>query len=161
MDGTHTIERAYHVTCRVLGAVYTELFDQRVDVQGTLLKPNMVLSGYDASDRAGAQDVAEWTMRSFYKHVPAAVPGIVFLSGGQSDEDATVHLNEMNKRGPHPWQLSFSYGRALQAPALKAWLGKEEKVEAAQAAFYHRAKMNGAARTGMYAPEMERETVAV
>jgi fructose-bisphosphate aldolase class I len=159
MDGTHTIERAYHVTSRVLGAVYTELFDQRLDVEGTLLKPNMVLSGYDAPDRAGPEEVAEWTMRCFYKHVPAAVPGIVFLSGGQTDEDATVHLNEMNKRGPHPWQLSFSYGRALQAPALKAWVGKEENVEAAQRAYYHRAKMNGAARTGMYAPEMEREAV--
>jgi fructose-bisphosphate aldolase class I len=159
MDGTHTIERAYHVTCRVLNAVYTELFDQRVDVEGTLLKPNMVLSGYEASSRAGVEDVAEWTLRCFSKHVPAAVPGIVFLSGGQSDEDATAHLNAMNKRGPHPWQLSFSYGRALQAPALKAWAGKTENVEAAQRAFYHRAKLNGAARTGMYAPEMEREAV--
>jgi fructose-bisphosphate aldolase class I len=160
MDGTHTIERAYHVTARVLGAVYTELFDQRLDVEGTLLKPNMVLSGYDAADRAGPDEVAAWTLKCFYKHVPAAVPGIVFLSGGQSDEDATIHLNAMNKRGPHPWQLSFSYGRALQAPALKAWLGKEENVDAAQRAYYHRAKLNGAARTGMYAPEMERETVA-
>ncbi|TML72371.1 MAG: fructose-bisphosphate aldolase class I [Actinobacteria bacterium] len=159
MDGTHTVERAYHVTSRVLNAVYTELFDQRIDLEGTLLKPNMVLSGYEASDRAGVEDVAEWTLRCFYKHVPAAVPGIVFLSGGQSDEDATAHLNAMNKRGPHPWQLSFSYGRALQAPALKAWLGKPENVEAAQRAYYHRAKMNGAARTGMYAPEMEREAV--
>jgi fructose-bisphosphate aldolase, class I len=159
MDGTHTIERAYHVTARVLGAVYTELFDQRLDVEGTLLKPNMVLSGYDATDRAGPDEVAEWTLKCFYKHVPAAVPGIVFLSGGQSDEDATIHLNAMNKRGAHPWQLSFSYGRALQAPTLKAWLGKEENVDAAQRAYYHRAKMNGAARTGMYAPEMERETV--
>jgi fructose-bisphosphate aldolase class I len=159
MDGTHTIERAYHVTSRVLSAVYTELFDQRVDVAGTLLKPNMVLSGYEASDRAGVDDVAEWTLRCFYKHVPAAVPGIVFLSGGQSDEDATAHLNAMNKRGPHPWQLSFSYGRALQAPALKAWLGKPENLQAGQRAYYHRAKMNGAARTGMYAPEMEREAV--
>jgi fructose-bisphosphate aldolase class I len=160
MDGTHTIERAYHVTARVLGAVYTELFDQRLDVEGTLLKPNMVLSGYDAANRAGPDEVAEWTLKCFYKHVPAAVPGIVFLSGGQSDEDATIHLNAMNKRGPHPWQLSFSYGRALQAPALKAWLGKEENVDSAQRAYYHRAKLNGAARTGMYAPEMERETVA-
>ena len=160
MDGTHTIERAYHVTSRVLGAVYTELFDQRLDVEGTLLKPNMVLSGYDASDRAGVDEVAEWTLKCFYKHVPAAVPGVVFLSGGQSDEDATAHLNAMNKRGPHPWQLSFSYGRALQAPALKAWLGKAENVDAAQRAYYRRAKLNGAARTGMYAPEMEREAVA-
>jgi fructose-bisphosphate aldolase, class I len=159
MDGAHTIEQSYHVTSRVLNAVYTELFDQRVDVQGTLLKPNMVLSGYDAADRADADEVAEWTLRCFYKHVPAAVPGIVFLSGGQSDEDATAHLNAMNRRGPHPWQLSFSYGRALQAPALKAWQGKTENVESAQGAYYHRAKMNSAARTGMYAPEMEREAV--
>src|SRR5213593_525738 len=160
-DGTHTIERSGFVTSRVLAAVYTELFDQRVDVEGTLLKPNMVLSGYEASDRAGVDDVAYWTLRCFRKHVPAAVPGIVFLSGGQSDEDATAHLNAMNKRGPHPWQLSFSYGRALQAPALKAWQGKPENVEAAQRAFYHRAKMNSAARSGMYAPEMEREAVPV
>jgi fructose-bisphosphate aldolase class I len=160
MDGTHAVERAYHVTSRVLSAVYTELFDQRVDVAGTLLKPNMVLSGYEADDRASVDEVADWTLRCFYKHVPAAVPGIVFLSGGQSDEDATAHLNAMNKLGPHPWQLSFSYGRALQAPALKAWDGKAENVDAAQRAYYHRAKMNGAARTGMYAPEMEREAVA-
>jgi fructose-bisphosphate aldolase, class I len=159
MDGTHTIERAYHVTSRVLYAVYTELFDQRVDIGGTLLKPNMVLSGYDASDRADVDEVAEWTLRCLYKHVPAAVPGIVFLSGGQSDEDATAHLNAMNARGPHPWQLSFSYGRALQAPALKAWVGRPENVEAGQRAYYHRAKMNGAARVGAYAPEMEREAV--
>ena len=158
-DGTHTIERSYHVTCRVLDALYTELFDQRVDIFGTLLKPNMVLSGYDAPNRAGAGEVAEWTLKCFYKHVPAAVPGIVFLSGGQSDEDATAHLNAMNARGPHPWQISFSYGRALQAPAIKAWAGKPENVEAGQHAYYHRAKMNSAARTGMYAPEMEREAV--
>jgi fructose-bisphosphate aldolase, class I len=159
MDGAHTIERAYHITSRVLNAVYTELFDQRLDVEGTLLKPNMVLSGYGASDRASVDEVADWTLKCFYKHVPAAVPGVVFLSGGQSDEDATAHLNAMNKRGPHPWQLSFSYGRALQAPALKAWQGKPEAVEAAQRAYYRRAKLNGAARTGMYAPEMEREAV--
>jgi fructose-bisphosphate aldolase class I len=156
-DGTHTIERSYHVTCRVLEALYTELFDQRIDLFGTLLKPNMVLSGYDAADRADADEVAEWTLRCFYKHVPAAVPGIVFLSGGQSDEDSTAHLNAMNRRGPHPWQISFSYGRALQAPAIKAWSGKPDNVEAGQRAYYHRAKMNSAARTGMYAPEMEKE----
>jgi fructose-bisphosphate aldolase class I len=159
MDGTHTIERAFSVTSRVLGAVYTELFDQKVRLEGTLLKPNMVLTGYDASDHASPDDVAEWTLKCFHRHVPAAVPGIVFLSGGQSDEDATANLNAMNKLGPHPWQLSFSYGRALQAPALKAWGGKPENVQAAQRAYYHRAKMNGAARTGMYAPEMEREAV--
>jgi fructose-bisphosphate aldolase class I len=159
MDGTHTIERAFSVTSRVLGAVYTELFDQKVRLEGTLLKPNMVLTGYEAPDHASPDDVAEWTLKCFYRHVPAAVPGIVFLSGGQSDEDATANLNAMNKRGPHPWQLSFSYGRALQAPALKAWGGKPENVQAGQRAYYHRAKMNGAARTGMYAPEMEREAV--
>jgi fructose-bisphosphate aldolase, class I len=146
----------------VLDAVYTELFDQRVDVFGTLLKPNMVLSGYDAQDRAGIHEVAGWTLRCLYKHVPPAVPGIVFLSGGQSDEDATAHLNAMNAEAPHPWQLSFSYGRALQAPALKAWAGKDdpENVDAGQRAYYHRAKMNAAARTGAYAPEMEHEVVA-
>jgi fructose-bisphosphate aldolase, class I len=161
MDGTHSIERSFLVTSRVLGAVYTELFDQKVRLEGTLLKPNMVLSGYDASDRASTGEVADWTLKCFRRHVPAAVPGVVFLSGGQSDEDATAHLNAMNKLGPHPWQLSFSYGRALQAPALKAWGGKAENVEAAQRAYYHRAKLNGAARTGMYVPEMEREVVPV
>jgi len=158
-DGTHTIAESRKATGRVLQAVYTELHDQRLDFRGTLLKPNMVLSGYDASDRASADEVADVTLECLYKHVPAAVPGIVFLSGGQSDEDATAHLNAMNARGPHPWQLSFSYGRALQAPALNAWGGKEESVEAAQRAYYHRAKMNSAARTGMYAPEMERQAV--
>ena len=113
------------------------------------------------ADRAGVEEVAEATLHTLTKHVPAAVPGIVFLSGGQSDEDATAHLNAMNARGPHPWQLSFSYGRALQAPALKAWAGKEENIEAGQRAYYHRAKMNAAARTGTYAPEMEREAVGV
>src|SRR5690242_7653775 len=158
-DGTHPIAESRVATGRVLQGVYTELHDQRVDFRGTLLKPNMVLSGYEASDRASVDEVADVTLECFYKHVPAAVPGIVFLSGGQSDEDATANLNAMNACGPHPWQLSFSYGRALQAPALKAWGGKPENVEAAQRAYYHRAKMNGAARTGVYAPEMEREAV--
>jgi fructose-bisphosphate aldolase, class I len=156
-DGAHTIERSAFVTSRVLAAVFTELYDQRVDVEGMLLKPNMVLSGYDAADRAGVDEVAERSLHVYYKHVPAAVPGIVFLSGGQSDEDATAHLNAMNTRGAHPWQLSFSYGRALQAATLKAWVGKPENVESAQRAYYHRAKMNGAARAGTYAPEMENE----
>jgi fructose-bisphosphate aldolase, class I len=159
MDGAHTIDRSYHVTSRVLNALYTELFDQRVDVEGALLKPNMVLSGYGAPGRAGADAVAARTLECFSKHVPAAVPGIVFLSGGQSDEDATANLNAMNALGPHPWQLSFSYGRALQAPALKAWSGKPDAVEAGQRAYYHRAKMNSAARSGLYAAELEREAV--
>jgi fructose-bisphosphate aldolase, class I len=154
-DGTHTIERSYDVSSRVLDAVYTELFDQRVDVFGTLLKPNMVLSGYDAADRAGIDEVADRTLECFYKHVPAGVPGIVFLSGGQSDEDATAHLNAMNATGPHPWELSFSYGRALQGPALKAWDGEWDNADAAQQAYYLRAKLNSAARSGSYTPAME------
>jgi len=160
-DGTHTIGRSERVTSRVLEALYTELFDQRVDIAGTLLKPNMVLSGYEATNRASVDEVAAQSLHAYYKHVPAAVPGIVFLSGGQSDEDATAHLNAMNARGPHPWELSFSYGRALQAAAISAWHGKPENVDAGKQAFYHRAKMNSAARTGVYAPEMEREAVAV
>ena len=159
MDGDHTIERSFEVTSRTLHAVFTELRDQRIQPEGMLLKPNMVLSGYDCPEQASHEEVAQETIRCFRRHVPAAVPGIVFLSGGQSDEDATANLNAMNAMGKHPWQLSFSYGRALQAPALKAWGGKEENVEAAQRAYYHRAKMNSAARTGMYAPEMEREAV--
>ncbi len=160
-DGTHTIERSYHVTSRVLDAVYTELFDQRVDTFGMLLKPNMVLSGYGASEQASDDEVADWTLKCFCKHVPAAVPGIVFLSGGQSDEVATAHLNAINSRGPHPWEVSFSYGRALQAPALRAWDGKPENVEAGQRAYHHRARMNSAARRGIYTPAIERDAVAV
>src|SRR5215211_4876162 len=159
-DGTHTLEESSKATGRVLQAVYVELHDQRVDLRGTLLKPNMVLSGYEASERAGVDEVADATLECFYRHVPAAVPGIVFLSGGQTDEDATAHLNAMNARGPHPWELSFSYGRALQAPALKAWRGDSANVEAAQSTFYHRAKLNGAARSGSYSPEMEKVATA-
>jgi fructose-bisphosphate aldolase class I len=157
MDGDHTIGESRRVTGRVLQAVYTELHDQRVDFAGTLLKPNMVLSGYSAASRAGIEKVARETVDVLLSHVPAAVPGVVFLSGGQSDEDATAHLNGMNKLGPHPWKLSFSYGRALQAPALKAWGGQSENVAAAQRAYYHRAAMNAAACTGTYNPERERE----
>jgi fructose-bisphosphate aldolase, class I len=160
MDGDHTIEQSFHVTSRVQHAVFTELRDQRVEPEGMLLKPNMVLSGYDASAQAGHEQVAEWTLKCLTRHVPAAVPGIVFLSGGQTDEDATANLNAMNALGPHPWELSFSYGRALQAPALKAWRGDAAKVEEAQKAFYRRAKFNGAARSGSYAPEMETAAVA-
>jgi fructose-bisphosphate aldolase class I len=159
MDGDHTIEESAKASGRALNAVYTELHDQRVDLYGTLLKPNMVLSGYDASSRADVDGVAEATLECLYRHVPAAVPGIVFLSGGQTDEDATAHLNAMNARGPHPWELSFSYGRALQAPALKAWGGDPDRAEDAQKAFYRRAKFNGAARNGSYAPEMEAAAV--
>jgi fructose-bisphosphate aldolase class I len=160
-DGEHTIEESAKATGRVLLAVYQELHDQRVDFAGTLLKPNMVLSGYSASNRAGMDEVAEATLEVLYKHVPASVPGIVFLSGGQSDEDATAHLNAMNARGPHPWQLSFSYGRALQAPPLKAWGGDEANVQAAQEAYAHRAKMNSLARSGDYSSDMEKEFAGV
>ena len=159
-DGTHTIEESAKATGRVLQAVYQELHDQRVDIAGTLLKPNMVLSGYSADSRAGVEEVADATLDVLYKHVPASVPGIVFLSGGQTDEDASAHLNAMNARGSHPWQLSFSYGRALQAPALKAWRGDEANVQAAQDAFAHRARMNGLATSGEYSAELEKELAA-
>ena len=160
MDGDHSIERSYSVTSRMLNAVFTELHDQRVELDGMLLKTNMVLSGYAASQRAGVQEVAEQTIRCLRTHVLPAVPGIVFLSGGQSDEDATAHLNAMNAMGDHPWELSFSYGRALQSPALKAWAGDTANVAAGQAAYLHRAKMNGLARTGSYSPDMEKELAA-
>jgi len=160
MDGTHSIEESYHVTDRTLQALYTELFDQRVKREGTLLKTNMVVSGYDAPEQADVDTVADMTIRCLKNTVPAAVPGVVFLSGGMSDEDATARLNAMNQRGPHPWELSFSYGRALQAPTLKAWGGDPNNVEDAQKAFYRRAKFNGAARSGSYAPEWETADVA-
>jgi fructose-bisphosphate aldolase class I len=158
MDGDHTIERSYEVTSAVLDALYEALFVQRVALEGTLLKPNMVLSGYGSAAPASVDQVAEETLRCFRAAVPVAVPGIVFLSGGQSDELATAHLDAMNKRGPHPWQLSFSYGRALQAAALKAWKGAAANVDAGREAFLHRARLNGAAQLGSYSPEMEKAT---
>ncbi len=156
MDGTHTIERSFAVTERTLHCVFSALFAQRVPLEQILLKPNMVLSGYSCPQQASVQQVAEETIRCFRRVVPAAVPGIVFLSGGQSDEAATAHLNAMNQIGGFPWELSFSYGRALQAPALKAWGGKPEQLGAGQQAFYHRAKLNGAARHGRYTEAMEK-----
>ena len=161
MDGDHTIERSYSVTSRTLNAVFTELHDQRVELEGMLLKPNMVLSGYDCPEQASADEVAEKTISCFRRVVPAAVPGIVFLSGGQSDEAASAHLSAMNARGPHPWELSFSYGCALQAPALKAWRGEEANTAAGQGAFLHRARMNGLARSGEYREELERQAAPV
>jgi fructose-bisphosphate aldolase, class I len=160
MDGDHTIERCYEVTEATLEAVFGELFAQRVVYEGMLLKPNMVLSGKECPQQASPEEVAEATVRCFRSVVPAAVPGIVFLSGGQSDEQATANLNAMNKIGPHPWELSFSYGRALQAPALKAWKGEEASFSAGQEAFAHRARMNGAARSGSYTPDMEKVPAA-
>jgi fructose-bisphosphate aldolase, class I len=160
MDGTHSIDRSYQVTYDTLHTVFHELYLQRVELEGMLLKPNMVLAGYDADEQVGVDEVAERTIRCLGETVPAAVPGIVFLSGGQSDELATGHLNAMNQRGPHPWEISFSYGRALQAPPLKAWGGSEENVAAAQEAYLHRARMNGLARSGSYEEEMETAVVA-
>jgi fructose-bisphosphate aldolase class I len=155
MDGDHTIERSEIVTSAALECLYDELDTQRLFLPGTLLKPNMVLSGYGAEQQASDQEIAERTVQTFRRHVPAAVPGIVFLSGGQSDEQATARLSEMNKLGPHPWELSFSYGRALQAPTLKAWKGEQSNVGAGQAALLHRARLNSAARSGSYTPDME------
>ncbi len=155
MDGEHTIEQASHATARALHAVFEELVAQRVSLEGMLLKPNMVMPGYSAARQASVEEVAQATVRCFRWFVPAAVSGIVFLSGGQSDELATAHLDAMNKLGPHPWKLSFSYGRALQAPSLKAWKGEPANVEAGSAAFLHRAKLNAAAARGEYSSAME------
>jgi len=155
MDGGHTIERSFEATARTLQAVFAELHMLRVRLEALLLKPNMVLSGYGCAEQATHDEVAEWTLRCMRRHVPAAVPGIVFLSGGQTDEDATANLNALNRAAVQPWPLSFSYGRALQAATLKAWAGDPANVPAAQRAFAHRAALNGAARTGSYMPEAE------
>jgi fructose-bisphosphate aldolase class I len=156
MEGDHTIAACFDATARTLQSVYDQLFHERVDLPGTLLKPNMVLSGKKCAEQANPTEVAEATVGCFLVHVPAAVPGIVFLSGGQTDEQATANLNAMNAMHLSlPWELSFSYGRALQAPALKAWDGAETNLHEGQKAFYHRAKLNGAARSGSYTPAME------
>jgi fructose-bisphosphate aldolase class I len=154
--GDHSIERCYEATSAILTELYYQMHHQRVALEGTLLKTNMVLSGKSASNRAPAEEVAQMTVKCFKETVPAAVPGIVFLSGGQSDEQATANLNAINRVGDQPWQLSFSYGRALQAPSLKAWRGDEANVQGGQEALAHRARMNGAARDGSYAPDMEK-----
>ena len=159
MDGDHTIERCECVTELVLKIVFDELFQHRVSFEEMLLKPSMVISGKNASRQAPPMEVAEKTIIILKRTVPAAVPGIVFLSGGQSDVDATKHLNEMNKIGSVPWQLSFSYGRALQAPALTEWGGRAENVHAAQEALHHRAHCNSAARFGKYSAEIKVQTV--
>ena len=152
MDGDHTIDDCEAVTEEVLRIVFAELSVQEIELEGMLLKPNMVLSGKDCPERAGVEEVAERTLRCLKRSVPAAVPGIVFLSGGQSDEVATLHLNAMNKlAGNPPWKLSFSYGRALQAGPLKAWGGQAENLPAAQEVLFARAKANGEATLGAYA----------
>ena len=155
MDGSHTIDCCEEVTSRTLAATFSALFEQRVLLEGMCLKPNMVLPGKGCGDQGSPEAIAESTVRCFLRHVPAAVPGVVFLSGGQSDVEATVNLNAMNAMGSHPWELSFSYGRALQAPVLQAWQGKSENAEAAQRAYLHRARCNGAARSGSYSQQME------
>ena len=157
MDGPHDIHRYRDVTAATLQEVFSALFEHCVALEGILLKPNMVLSGSDCTEQASVEEVAEATVSCFRQVVPAAVPGIVFLSGGQSSELATAHLNAMNAMdAEHPWQLSFSYGRALQEHALAAWGGKKENVPAAQQAFLKRARLNSAARYGRYRPEMEK-----
>ncbi|MFZ0133839.1 MAG: class I fructose-bisphosphate aldolase, partial [Desulfobacterales bacterium] len=155
MDGDHDIARCQDITAATLKSVFAALFEHCVLLEGMLLKPNMVLSGADCASQAGVTEVAERTVRTFRQVVPAAVPGIVFLSGGQSSTVATEHLNAMNTLGKNPWELSFSYGRALQEHALKAWKGRSDSVAAAQKAFSHRAACNGAARFGKYSPAME------
>jgi fructose-bisphosphate aldolase, class I len=155
MDGDHTIERCDVATRDTLAEVFAALRRHRVRFDGMLLKPNMVLSGSDCVTQAGVEEVAEATLACLRDTVPASVPGIVFLSGGQSDEVATAHLNAMNRLGGAPWELSFSYGRALQAPALKAWKGEAANAPAAQQAYRHRARLNGAARSGSYTEAME------
>ncbi|MFN2594931.1 MAG: class I fructose-bisphosphate aldolase [Actinomycetota bacterium] len=155
MDGDHTVDRCYEVTKQTLEALFRHLDEHRVDLAGTLLKTNMVVSGKDNARQADVHEVAEKTIEVLKATVPPEIPGIVFLSGGQSDEDATAHLNEMNKLGGGPWELSFSYGRALQAPSLKAWKGDSSNVDAGQKALLHRSKMNGLARSGEYSADLE------
>ena len=155
MNGDHTIEESYQLTTETLYTVFYELASQGVELEGMVLKPNMVLSGYDNSEQASVQDVAEMTVDCFLNTVPAAVPGIAFLSGGQSDELATAHLNAMNQIDGTPWNLTFSYGRALQAPALKTWAGETKNVTAAQEALMKRAYFNGLATKGEYSADME------
>ena len=155
LDGNHTIERCEEVTEATLRITFSTLMRHRVHLEGMILKPSMVVSGKENPRQAGVEEVAERTIRCLKRTVPAAVPGIAFLSGGQSAVSATEHLNAMNRLGPHPWQVSFSYARALQDPAIKAWRGEAANVPTAQKIFYHRAKMNGAARSGSYTKEME------
>ncbi len=155
MDGAHSIERCEQVTGGVLQTVFNQLFAHRVELECMVLKPNMVISGKKGSNRASAEQVAEATVRTLKRHVPPAVPGIAFLSGGQSSEEATLHLSLMNKAGPLPWALTFSYGRALQDHALKAWSGQQANFAAGQKELAKRAKLNGLATTGAYSAAME------
>jgi fructose-bisphosphate aldolase class I len=156
MNGAHTIERCEQVTGAVLQAVFHPLFEQGVSLESMLLKPSMVIAGKDCTRQAPVQEVATATLRCLRRHVPAAVPGIVFLSGGQKDLVATAHLNAINRLpGPKPWKISFSYGRALQDAAMAAWHGRDENQKAGQQALYHRARCNGAAARGEYTDATE------
>ena len=157
MDGDHDIDRCYEVSQRVLNETFQELRIQRVALEGMVLKPNMVVPGKKSAKQASVEEVAEKTIRLLKNCVPAAVPGIAFLSGGQSDEDATAHLNAMNRIGGLPWRLTFSYGRALQAAPLRAWSGKAENVAAGQRAFTHRARMNSLATKGEWKADLEKK----
>jgi len=161
MDGDHTLDRSYEVTQNTQHSVFNALYDQGVVLEQMILKPNMVVTGQDRPKQTGITEVADATVRCLLRNVPAAVPGIAFLSGGQSDELASAHLNAMNAQYKNlPWRLSFSYGRALQHPALKIWKGKAANVAAAQKALYHRAKCNSAATLGRYSEKMEKELAA-
>jgi fructose-bisphosphate aldolase class I len=156
MDGTHSLDTCYEVTEAALRSLFNQLYDQNVLLEGAILKPSMVISGADAQHRAGVGEVADATAQCLLNSVPAALAGVVFLSGGQSDEEATAHLDAMNRSGGFPWPLSFSYGRALQSPSLKAWgENPEANVGAAQDKLAHRAKMNGFAATGNYESALE------
>jgi len=155
MDGPHDIDTCFWVTEKTQRCVFDQLYEQRVMLEGMILKPNMIVSGTECPTQAGVEEVAEKTVKCLKRAVPAAVPGICFLSGGQSDEDATAHLSAMNAMFDGPWKLSFSYGRALQAAALKAWSGREENEAAGQAAFAHRARMNALAASGKWTDELE------
>ena len=157
MDGDHDTDRCYQITELALKALFHELYLARVKLEGMVLKPNMVVPGKKSAKQASVDEVAEKTLRVLKECVPAAVPGIAFLSGGQSDLDATARLNAMNRLGGAPWKITFSYSRALQAAPQKAWSGKAENVAAAQAAFTHRAAMNGLASMGKWTPELEKK----
>jgi fructose-bisphosphate aldolase class I len=155
MDGAHTLERCSVVTAAVLRAVYDQLARHRVDLAGTLLKPNMVLPGAESGEVVSDEEIADATLAVVRDTVPVSVPGLVFLSGGQTPQQATARLDALNRRPSQPWQLSFSYGRALQAPVLEAWAGHHDNRAAAQAALLHRARMNGLARRGRWTPALE------
>ena len=155
MDGNHTIERCAVVTLETLKQVFRQLKEKEVILSALILKPNMVISAKQCANQATFEEVAQWTLKIFNQVIPSEVPGIAFLSGGQSDAQATENLNEINKIIGSPWRMSFSYGRALQAPALKVWSGQAENFAAAQAAFYKRAKVNSLVRNGAYSQAME------